>query len=146
MGHGHQSRPDHGAGPGRLADGDSNWRWLFFINVPIGVLAFLGMASSLPATTTHKSRFDFFGFTSLSIGLGALQLMLDRGQIKDWFASTEIWIEGATALAAFYLFVVHMLTTTGQRFINPVLFKDRNFIAGSLIFFVAGLVMFATLA
>ena len=123
-----------------------NWRWVFFINVPIGILAFLGMASSLPATTTHKSRFDFFGFTSLSIGLGALQLMLDRGQIKDWFGSTEIWIEAAITLAAFHLFVVHMLTTTEQRFINPALFKDRNFVAGSVIFFVVGLVMFATLA
>ena len=124
-----------------------NWRWVFFINVPIGILAFLGMASSLPRTTTvRKSRFDFFGFTALSVGLGALQLMLDRGQIKDWFGSTEIWIEAAITLLAFYLFVVHMLTTTGQRFINPALFKDRNFVAGSVVFFVVGVVMFATLA
>lgn len=123
-----------------------NWRWVFFINVPIGILAFLGMASSLPATTTHKARFDFFGFTSLSVGLGALQLLLDRGQIKDWFGSTEIWIEGAIAIAAFYLFVIHMLTTSGQRFINPAIFKDRNFIAGSITFFVVGVVMFASLA
>jgi DHA2 family multidrug resistance protein len=123
-----------------------NWRWVFFINVPIGILAFLGMASSLPTTTIRKSRFDFFGFTALSVGLGALQLMLDRGQIKDWFGSTEIWIEAAITLLAFYLFVVHMLTTTGQRFINPALFKDRNFVAGSVVFFVVGVVMFATLA
>jgi len=123
-----------------------NWRWVFFINVPIGILSFVGMASSLPATTTHKSRFDFFGFTSLSVGLGALQLFLDRGQIKDWFDSTEIWIEAAIALAAFYLFVVHMLTTTERRFIDPALFKDRNFVAGCVVFFVVGLVMFATLA
>jgi MFS transporter, DHA2 family, multidrug resistance protein len=123
-----------------------NWRWVFFINVPIGILAFLGMASSLPATPTHNSRFDFFGFTSLSVGLAALQLLLDRGQINDWFGSTEIWIEAAVALAAFHFFAVHMLTTTGQRFINPALFKDRNFVAGCAVFFSVGLVMFATLA
>jgi MFS transporter, DHA2 family, multidrug resistance protein len=123
-----------------------NWRWVFFINVPIGILAFLGMASSLPETTIRKSRFDFFGFTALSVGVGSLQLMLDRGQIKDWFGSTEIWIEAAITVAAFYFFVVHMLTTTKQRFINPALFKDQNFIAGTVVFFVVGLVMFATLA
>jgi DHA2 family multidrug resistance protein len=55
------------------------------------------MASSLPATTTRKSRFDFFGFTSLSVGPGALQLLLDRGRIEDWFSSTQIWIETAIA-------------------------------------------------
>jgi DHA2 family multidrug resistance protein len=122
------------------------WRWVFFINVPIGILAFLGIASSLPATTIRKSRFDFFGFTALSVGLGALQLMLDRGQTKDWFDSTEIWVEAAIAVIAFYLFAVHMLTTTGQRFIDPALFKDRNFVAGNVVIFVIGVVMFATLA
>jgi DHA2 family multidrug resistance protein len=123
-----------------------SWRWIFFINVPIGVFAFLAMASSLPETAIRKSRFDFFGFTALSAGLGALQLMLDRGQIKDWFGSTEIWIEAAIALIAFYLFFVHMLTATEQRFINPALFKDRNFVTGNVFIFVVGVVMFATLA
>jgi MFS transporter, DHA2 family, multidrug resistance protein len=123
-----------------------NWRWVFYINVPFGVLAFLGILSSLPDTAIRKSRFDFFGFAALSVGIGALQLLLDRGELKDWFSSTEIWIEATIAAAAFYLFVVHMLTTTEQRFVNPSLFKDRNFITGSVFIFVVGIVMFATLA
>jgi MFS transporter, DHA2 family, multidrug resistance protein len=123
-----------------------NWRWVFFINVPFGILAFLVMASSLPETAIRKSRFDFFGFTALSAGIGAFQLMLDRGELKDWFSSAEIWIEAAIALVACYLFIVHMLTTTEQRFVSPELFKDRNFVTGNVFIFVIGVVMFATLA
>jgi MFS transporter, DHA2 family, multidrug resistance protein len=123
-----------------------NWRWVFYINVPFGILAFLGILSFLPDTVVRKSRFDFFGFAALSAGVGALQLVLDRGELKDWFSSTEIWIEATVAAAAFYLFVVHMLTTTQQRFVNPTLFKDRNFVTGSVFIFVVGVVMFATLA
>jgi MFS transporter, DHA2 family, multidrug resistance protein len=123
-----------------------NWRWVFYINVPFGILAFLGILSYLPESSVHKSRFDFFGFLALSTGVGAFQLMLDRGQLKDWFSSTEIWIEATIAAAAIYLFAVHMLTTTRKRFVSPALFTDRNFIAGSAFIFVVGVVMFATLA
>jgi DHA2 family multidrug resistance protein len=123
-----------------------NWRWVFYINLPFGILAFLGILATLPDSPMRKSRFDFFGFTSLSAGVGALQLLLDRGQLKDWFDSPEIWIEATIAAVALYLFVVHMLTTTQQRFVNPALFKDRNFVAGSIFIFVVGGVMFATLA
>src|SRR6202167_2219072 len=84
-----------------------NWRWVFYINVPFGILAFLGILAFMPETQLRKSRFDFFGFTALSLAIGALQLMLDRGQLKDWFNSTEIWIEAGVSATAFYLFVVH---------------------------------------
>ena len=96
-----------------------NWRWVFYINVPFGILAFLGILSFLPETAIRKSRFDFFGFSALSVAIGAFQIMLDRGQLKDWFSSTEIWIEATVAAVAFYLFIMHMLTTTGQRFVSP---------------------------
>ena len=89
-----------------------NWRWVFYINVPVGILAFLGIVSVMPETVIRRSRFDFFGFIALSLAVGALQMMLDRGQLKDWFSSTEIWIEAVVAAVAFYLFIVHMLTTT----------------------------------
>jgi MFS transporter, DHA2 family, multidrug resistance protein len=72
--------------------------------------------------------------------------MLDRGQLKDWFSSSEIWIEATVAAVAFYLFVIHMLTTTQQRFVSPALFKDRNFLTGNVFIFIVGLVLFATLA
>jgi DHA2 family multidrug resistance protein len=123
-----------------------NWRWVFYINVPFGILAFLGILSAVPETVIRKTRFDFFGFAALSIGIGSLQLTLDRGQLQDWFSSTEIWIEGTIGVVAMYLFIVHMLTTTGPRFVSPTLFKDRNFVTGNVFIFVVGVVLFATLA
>ena len=123
-----------------------NWRWVFYINVPFGILAFLGILSFMPETEIRKSRFDFFGFAALSLAVGAFQLMLDRGQLKDWFASTEILVEAIVAGLALYLFVVHMLTTKKAPFISPALFKDRNFLTGNLFIFVVGVVLFATLA
>jgi len=125
---------------------DYNWRWVFYINVPFGILAFLGILSFLPEGPIGKSRFDFFGFAVLSLGIGAFQIMLDRGQLKDWFSSMEIWVEAAVAAVALYLFVIHMLTTTKTRFVSPALFKDRNFITGNLFIFIVGAVLFATLA
>jgi DHA2 family multidrug resistance protein len=123
-----------------------NWRWVFYINVPFGILAFLGMLSFLPETAIRKSRFDFFGFSALSVAIAAFQIMLDRGQLKDWFSSAEIWIEAIVAAVAFYWFVIHMLTTTEQRFVSPALFKDRNFVTGNVFIFIVGAVLFATLA
>jgi MFS transporter, DHA2 family, multidrug resistance protein len=123
-----------------------NWRWVFYINLPFGILAFLGILASMPETVKAKSRFDFFGFIALSLAVGALQMMLDRGQLKDWFSSTEIWAEATIAAVAFYLFVVHMLTTTEKRFVSPALFKDRNFVTGNVFIFIVGAVLFATLA
>src|SRR6202035_2099227 len=81
-----------------------------------------------------------------SVAIAAFQIMLDRGQLKDWFSSTEIWIEASVAAVALYLFVVHMLTTTQQRFVSPSLFKDRNFLTGNVVIFVVGAVLYATLA
>ncbi|MGH8850096.1 MAG: MDR family MFS transporter [Casimicrobiaceae bacterium] len=124
---------------------DYNWRWVFYINVPIGILSFLGMLAFLAESERLRSRFDFFGFTTLSFAVGALQMMLDRGQLKDWFSSTEIWIEAAVAGVALYLFIVHTLTSD-RPFVNPALFRDRNFVTGNVFIFIVGLVLFATLA
>jgi len=123
-----------------------NWRWVFYINVPFGILAFLGTLSTMPETGIRRSPFDFFGFATLSLAVGALQITLDRGQLEDWFNSTEICIEAAVSAAAFYLFVVHMITARKTRFLDPALFKDRNFLTGCLFMFTVGLVLFGTLA
>jgi DHA2 family multidrug resistance protein len=109
---------------GWLTDNYS-WRWVFFINVPLGILALLGMVAFLPKDKPRQARFDFFGFALLSVAVAGLQLVLDRGPIKDWFGSTEIWVEAVTAGLAFYMFVVHSATSR-EPFIPLVLFKDRN--------------------
>src|SRR5256886_9840923 len=73
---------------------DYNWRWIFYINLPVGLIACLGILIFIRETRhAHREAFDFFGFVTLSIGVGALQMLLDRGQLEDWFSSTEIWTE-----------------------------------------------------
>jgi len=130
---------------GWLTDNYS-WRWVFYINLPIGVLAFAGLVLTMPESrNAQSSRFDFFGFATLSLGIASLQLMLDRGQLLDWFSSTEIIIEGVAAGLGFYLFIVHMFTSP-KPFLNPGLFKDRNFVASNVFIFLVGVVLFATLA
>jgi len=123
-----------------------NWRWVFYINVPFGLLSAFGTLAFISETQPRKSRFDFFGFATLSLAIGAFQMMLDRGQLKDWFNSTEICITAAIAALSMYLFIVHMLTTRESPFVSAGLFKDRNFLTGSVFIFIVGAVLFAVLA
>lgn len=129
---------------GWLTDAYS-WRWVFFINVPIGIIAFLGLSASLPETRKKFDRFDFFGFATLALAIGALQLVLDRGELKDWFSSTEIVVEAMVAGLAFFYFMVHTLTHRAP-FLSPALFRDRNFATANIFIFLIGVVLFATLA
>ncbi len=122
-----------------------DWRWVFYINVPIGIVAFLGLTASMPETEPVDRRFDFFGFTTLSLFLGALQLMLDRGQLKDWFNSPEIIFYAGLGGVSLYLFLVHTLTHD-KPFVSPALFADHNFLASNIFIFLIGVVLFATLA
>jgi DHA2 family multidrug resistance protein len=123
-----------------------SWRWVFYINLPIGILAFLGMFFTLPENRNLQgSRFDFLGFGSLALAIAGLQIMLDRGQLLDWFASREIVVETVIAGLAFYIFLVHTFSFA-KPFLNPALFKDRNFVASNIFIFMVGVVLFATLA
>lgn len=125
---------------------DYSWRWVFYINVPVGILAFCGLLFFLPADRSrNEERFDFFGFIALSVAVGALQVMLDRGELKDWFASTEIIVEGIIAIIGFYVFFVHTLSRK-RPYINTALFLDANFVVGNIFIFMIGVVLFATLA
>ena len=129
---------------GWLTDSYS-WRWVFLINVPIGALALLGVMASVPKDETRASRFDWRGFAFLATGLAALQLMLDRGEQNDWFASVETQVELALAFLGFYLYGVHWKTSS-RAFLDLGLLKDRNFLAGGSFIFVLGIVLFATMA
>ena len=122
-----------------------NWRWVFFINLPIGVLAFLGMAAYLPKIATRVRNFDFFGFAMLSLGVGALQLMLDRGAEVDWFSSVEIWIELGLSITGFWVFIIHMMSAE-RPFIDPRIFLDRNFATGLAFIFVMGVLILASMS
>jgi DHA2 family multidrug resistance protein len=122
------------------------WRWVFYINLPIGILTFLGLSAFLSETKAERSlAFDWFGFATLSISIGALQMMLDRGEQLDWFSSGEIVAEAAISGLALYLFLVHTFTTD-RPFIAPRLFRDRNYTTGLVFIFVVGIILLATLA
>ncbi len=122
-----------------------NWRWVFFINLPVGIIAFLGCAAYLPRSEKRPRRFDFFGFAMLSLGIGALQMMLDRGGEVDWFSATETWVYLFLTLTGMWVFVIHILGAD-KPFLEPRMFRDRNFTTGLVFIFVIGIILLASLA
>lgn len=130
---------------GYLTD-DFNWRYVFFVNLPFGIAAVLGLAALMPARKPQQAgRFDWTGFGVLSLGLAALQLALDRGEELDWLGSSTIVAAFVLAGLGFYLFIVHMLTAP-RTFIPREIFKDRNFAAGLFTMFMVGMVLLASSA
>jgi len=122
-----------------------NWRWVFLVNLPVGVICALVMLRFMPKTDTHERKFDMFGFALLAIALGALQLFLDRGQQEDWLSSWEIRTELGFAIAATWMFLVHMITAKHPLF-DRDMFKDRNFATGMAFMAVTGVLLLAGLA
>ena len=123
-----------------------NWRWVFYINLPFGILAIAGLWVFLRDTGRNAQlHFDLMGFSVLGLGLGALQLMLDRGEVKDWFGSTEIIVYAVLCGLGFYLFLVHMFTAKAP-LIPPSIFRDMNFSAGLAMIFAVGMLVLATAA
>ncbi|HEV8261480.1 MAG TPA: DHA2 family efflux MFS transporter permease subunit [Burkholderiales bacterium] len=115
-----------------------SWRYIFYINVPFGALALAGAAAFLPETKRDpERRLDWFGFLSLSLGVGSLQLMLDRGGQLDWFESWEIITEAWLAVLGLYMFNVHCLTAK-QPFLDPRLLAQRSFFLGLVFAFIYG--------
>lgn len=115
---------------GSIMIADLSWRWVFFANIPVGLVAWLGVLAFVPeATKDAGRRLDWYGFGALVVALAAGMLALNRGQRLNWFSSTEIVVEAAVALLAVYVFVVHSLTTA-KPFIEPRLFRDRNYAVG----------------
>jgi DHA2 family multidrug resistance protein len=130
---------------GWLTD-EYNWRWVFFINLPAGVLAAAGILIFI-RETRHGRRegFDFFGFATLSLAIGALQMLLDRGELKDWFGSPEICVEAAISGLALYLFIVHTATATDRSFLNRDLLRDTNCVVGTIMMFLIGIPLYGTM-
>jgi DHA2 family multidrug resistance protein len=125
-----------------------NWRWVFFINVPVGILTAFGIWRYIhPVPASRRMQFDLVGFATLSLAVGALQMLLDRGQQNDWFSSTETWIETIIIIVAFTLFVAHTaLMRPDKSFFDPRLLKNRNYTMGLLFIFIVGMGLFGTRA
>ncbi len=123
-----------------------NWRWVFYVNVPLGIVALVILIAELPSRPIRLKRFDMFGFSMIAIAITALQLMLDRGNHVDWFESKEIWIYAITLICATWMGAVHFLTTTKQTLFTGSLFANRNFLVAFLFMLVMGMVMFASMA
>ncbi len=123
-----------------------NWRWVFYVNLPFGILAGVGLMIFMPRTPVRPDlKFDWTGFASLAVAIGSLQLMLDRGQGEDWFSSPEIIAEAAIAVLGFYLFLVHMFTAE-KPMLPRALFRDRNFTSAAVMMFCTGSILMASSA
>jgi len=128
---------------GWLTD-EYTWRWVFYINLPVGILCAVGLMILIKNKASDTPRpFDLLGFTLLSIAIGTFQLMLDRGEQIDWFGSREIVIEAAVAGVAAAMFVIHMLSSD-HPFLPRDLFRDRNLMLGIIFTAITGLLMIVT--
>lgn len=129
------------AGPtlGGYLTEEYSWRWVFYVSVPVGIVAYLGGLVFLPADerAARPARFDWLGFAALAIGVGALQLMLDRGERLDWLESVEVQIEAALVVLGLYVFVVHALSSHAP-LVNLRLMLDRNYSLGLMLAFLYG--------
>ncbi len=123
-----------------------SWHWVFLINLPVGLLALFGILASVPKETLHKRSLDGIGLGLLVIGIGALQMFLDRGQGEDWFGSLEIQIEAVSAVLALYFYGLWWFNRRERALLDLGLFGNANFAISTALIFVVGVVLFATLA
>lgn len=122
-----------------------NWRWVFYVNVPVGALTFAILWFLLPSRPKARRSFDFLGFAYVGIAVAAFQLMLDRGQTEDWFDSWEIIAEALVAAAFAWLAVIHLATAKKPLF-DRELFRNRNLVMGMLFMVVIGISTMAPMA
>ncbi len=122
-----------------------NWRWVFYINLPLGIIAFLGMMFFMPDSERIKRPFDTFGFLMLTIVIGSAQLLMDRGEHAGWFSSREILLYCALAGSALWMYVVHSMRTE-HPFLTPAIFRDRNLMTSLVFIFFIGIILLATMA
>ncbi len=123
-----------------------SWHWVFFVNIPFGIVTVAGLLVFMDETRADRDlRFDWFGFAALAVGIGSMQVALDRGEQLGWLESNEIIAEIIVSIVGFYYFFAHSLTTA-KPFIQFAIFKDRNFVSGCVFMAVMGLVLFSTMA
>jgi MFS transporter, DHA2 family, multidrug resistance protein len=135
-----------GPGIGGVLSEFLGWQSIFYLSLP--VTAFIALAMGLYLTEKKAENvpsFDFFGLVTFSVGIAGLQMLLDRSERMEWFDSPEIWVDAIAAALGFYLFIVHMLTKE-HHFLNKALFKDRNFVVSTMMYFGVGFILLPTLA
>ncbi len=123
-----------------------SWHWVFLINLPVGLLALAGIVASVPKEPQDKRALDAVGLVLLVVGIGALQMFLDRGQGEDWFDSLEIQIEAVLAVLALYFYVLWWVRQRERALLDLGLFGNANFAVCSVMILIVGMVLFATLA
>ena len=122
------------------------WRSIFYFSLPMTGFIFLAMALLLREKKAEQNPpFDFFGLATFSLGMIGLQMLLDRGERVEWFASAETWGEAIASVLGFYLFIVHVLTRKAH-FLRTALFRDRNLVLSTVMSFALGFVLLPTLA
>jgi DHA2 family multidrug resistance protein len=126
-----------------------SWRWIFYINLPIGILALFLVNLNVvdPPYLRHKFQgaIDYLGFGLMALWLGTLQLVLDKGQEADWFAAPWVCWTSAVSVLALFLFIVRELTDH-EPIVQLHVFADRNFRVGTLITGMYGFILYASTA
>lgn len=122
-----------------------NWRWVFYINLPIGIPTLAILWWLLPSRTIIRRGLDLIGFAMLALGLATLQLMLDRGQHVDWFNSWEIWIECIVAVSALWMFLIRQFTAEKPMF-SRALVTNSNFLTALGFMVLVGMMMLGVFA
>ncbi len=121
------------------------WRWVFFVNVPVGAVCLAILLAQLPSRPITRRKFDLFGFAMIGLALASLQLLLDRGNVVDWFTSPESWFYVILAISCAWIATIHLATAKNPLF-DRRLFANVNFVIALVFMVVVGVVMFATMA
>ncbi|HEX9114125.1 MAG TPA: DHA2 family efflux MFS transporter permease subunit, partial [Nitrospirota bacterium] len=124
-----------------------SWRWIFYINIPIGIIAIIMnilVINDPPYMKRQKMRIDYWGLLFLSVGLGALQFLLDKGEGEDWFESRLIITVGVVSAVSLVLLVINEYYSE-HPIVNLKLFKDRTFTSGATVMFFVFLNLFGSI-
>ena len=122
-----------------------NWRWVFFINIPVGLLALLGVLAFMPDSERQDRPFDGFGFITLSVLIACIQLILDRGEQVGWFSSREILFYVAMLGSSLWMYCIHTWKTK-HPFLSREIFLDRNMLTSLFFIFFVGIILLASMA
>ncbi len=134
---------------GGLITDSYSWRWIFLMNLPVGILAILLVLAFvedppfLRRTTLKESKIDYFGFGLLTVGVGFLQVVLDKGQEEDWFGSDFITTLTVISITALVGLVIWELLVK-QPILDIRMFKNVNFATSCLMMFMIGVASFST--